>query len=307
MQVHQFPSTLLRISRTCSPSYPRFCAFTVSRLKRTITSTPRPHATHRDAVPSSLLSQALDQKQKATRRNDSVGPFTLGMVQPSMGDDVKVKKWSQLSAGGKGESIIHCSYSFNPTRKHCCLLPAVMRTTARTTNFTVILLGAGLTAVLVYALTSELFARNSPTVLYGEACERIKASPKVPVLHIAIASLSYLPCFGVCRRIRSHGTCNHRFLFTTLRQPVRAHAIGIVTSHHSLQSTRSVGNISCSTFTSEEAGMARCPPSQRRNRTSHGPRASSRGCRSLHGMMPSTGLRRNTTTRLSGASVRFTT
>jgi hypothetical protein len=53
-----------------------------------------------------------------------------------------------------------------------------MRTTARTTNFTVILLGAGLSAVLIYALTSELFSKNSPTVLYGEACERIKASPK---------------------------------------------------------------------------------------------------------------------------------
>ncbi|KAI0274786.1 TIM21-domain-containing protein [Gloeopeniophorella convolvens] len=54
-----------------------------------------------------------------------------------------------------------------------------MRATARTTNLTVILFGAGLTAVLAYALTSELFSRNSPTVLYNEACERIKASPRV--------------------------------------------------------------------------------------------------------------------------------
>jgi len=54
-----------------------------------------------------------------------------------------------------------------------------MRTTARTTNFTVILLGAGLSALLVYALTSELFSKNSPTVLYGEACDKIKASPQV--------------------------------------------------------------------------------------------------------------------------------
>lgn len=55
----------------------------------------------------------------------------------------------------------------------------VMRTTARTTNLTVILLGAGLSALLIYSLTSELFSKNSPTVLYGDACERIKASPKV--------------------------------------------------------------------------------------------------------------------------------
>ena len=55
----------------------------------------------------------------------------------------------------------------------------MLRTTARTTNFSVILIGAGLSAVLVYALASELFAKNSPTVLYGDACERIKTSPLV--------------------------------------------------------------------------------------------------------------------------------
>ena len=55
----------------------------------------------------------------------------------------------------------------------------VTRTAARTTNLTVILLGAGLSVVLIYALTSELFSKNSPTVLYGDACERIKASPAV--------------------------------------------------------------------------------------------------------------------------------
>ncbi|KAG6866849.1 hypothetical protein C0991_008785 [Blastosporella zonata] len=54
-----------------------------------------------------------------------------------------------------------------------------MRTTARTTNLTVILLGAGLFALLGYSLTTELFSKNSPTVLYGDACERIKASAKV--------------------------------------------------------------------------------------------------------------------------------
>jgi hypothetical protein len=53
------------------------------------------------------------------------------------------------------------------------------RATARTTNLTVILFGAGLTTVLIYALTSELFSKNSPTVLYNEACERIKSSPRV--------------------------------------------------------------------------------------------------------------------------------
>ena len=55
----------------------------------------------------------------------------------------------------------------------------VMRTTARTTNLAVILAGAGLSIVLIYALTSELFSRNSPTVLYNKACELIKSSPQV--------------------------------------------------------------------------------------------------------------------------------
>ncbi|KIJ68678.1 hypothetical protein HYDPIDRAFT_173342 [Hydnomerulius pinastri MD-312] len=89
-------------------------------------------------------------------REDSVGPFQLGISQGSLKRGEKVKKWSELSTGGK-----------------------VIRTTQRTTNLTVILLGAGLSAVLVYALTSELFSKNSPTVLYSDACERIKASPRV--------------------------------------------------------------------------------------------------------------------------------
>jgi import inner membrane translocase subunit TIM21 len=40
----------------------------------------------------------------------------------------------------------------------------------------VILIGAGLSAVLVYALATELFAKNSPTVIYGESCDRIRSS-----------------------------------------------------------------------------------------------------------------------------------
>jgi len=55
----------------------------------------------------------------------------------------------------------------------------VIRTTQRTSNLAVILLGAGLSAVLIYALTSELFSRNSPTVLFNDACDRINASPRV--------------------------------------------------------------------------------------------------------------------------------
>ncbi|RPD63224.1 hypothetical protein L227DRAFT_592146 [Lentinus tigrinus ALCF2SS1-6] len=105
---------------------------------------------------ASLLSSALDQKQRAARREDSAGPFTLGITPPRPDEVKPEKKWSELSVGGK-----------------------VVRTTARTTNLVVILAGAGLSIVLIYALTSELFSRNSPTVLYNKACELIKASPQV--------------------------------------------------------------------------------------------------------------------------------
>ncbi|KAF9459428.1 TIM21-domain-containing protein [Collybia nuda] len=116
----------------------------------------RRYATHRDGESSSLLSQSLDTKQRPIPRGDSVGPFQLGLAQSSLRKGEKLQSWSQLSTSGK-----------------------VLRTTARTTNLTVILLGAGLSALLIYSLTSELFSKNSPTVLYGDACERIKASPKV--------------------------------------------------------------------------------------------------------------------------------
>ncbi len=67
----------------------------------------------------------------------------------------------------------------------------MIRTTARVTNFTVILFGASLSMVLAWALATELFARNSPTVLYGDACEKVKASPDVSEIWVS----------DYCRRI----------------------------------------------------------------------------------------------------------
>ena len=141
----------------------------------------RHFATHRDTptyaqpgvTSSSLLSQALDQRQRGARREDSVGPFQLGLSQPSFGEGT-TRKWSELSPKGKGQSLNFVSVSWEFSN-----VISAMRATARTTNLTVILFGAGLTTVLVYALTSELFSRNSPTVLYNEACERIKVSSRV--------------------------------------------------------------------------------------------------------------------------------
>ncbi|KAF4623509.1 hypothetical protein D9613_001666 [Agrocybe pediades] len=120
----------------------------------------RRYATHRNSMDfgekSQLLSESLDTRQRADPKHDNVGPFQLGLSPSALRNGEKVKKWSELSTGGK-----------------------VVRTTARTTNLGVILLGAGLSALLLYSLTSELFSKNSPTVLYGDACERIKQSNRV--------------------------------------------------------------------------------------------------------------------------------
>lgn len=83
---------------------------------------------------------------------EAVGPFQLGVDR----NGVKPKKWSDLSAGGK-----------------------VLRGTARTSNLTVILVGGAFSCILAYALATELFAKNSPTKLYDDACERIKKSEAV--------------------------------------------------------------------------------------------------------------------------------
>ncbi|KAF9519813.1 hypothetical protein BS47DRAFT_1481719 [Hydnum rufescens UP504] len=124
---------------------------------------PRYYATHRD-TPSSLLAQQLGRTSGSPNNlggtgssGDSVGPFPLGVQPLNLGRTrEKVTPWNELTPSGK-----------------------VLRTTARATNFTVILLGAGLSTVLVYALATELFAKNSPTVLYGDACDRIRASSAV--------------------------------------------------------------------------------------------------------------------------------
>ena len=72
----------------------------------------RRYATHQDPLPSSLLTSALDQKQRGSQRDESVGPFQLG-VQPSFRHGEKVKKWSELSPGGKGMIEFVCLPMYN--------------------------------------------------------------------------------------------------------------------------------------------------------------------------------------------------
>ncbi|KAI0359102.1 hypothetical protein OH77DRAFT_1473742 [Trametes cingulata] len=159
MNLPRTQSLLHRALRVCaSNSCPSRIVF-VQRTYATHTQNVRPNSEFVSGgkpTSASLLSSALDQQQRAARRDDTAGPFQLGMTLPRPDEVPPEKKWSELSMGGK-----------------------VMRTTARTTNLAVILAGAGLSIVLIYALTSELFSRNSPTVLYNKACDLIKASPQV--------------------------------------------------------------------------------------------------------------------------------
>lgn len=53
------------------------------------------------------------------------------------------------------------------------------RTTRQTGNLTVILVGGGLFVILAFALTTELFAKNSPSVLYSQAVDMIRDSNAV--------------------------------------------------------------------------------------------------------------------------------
>ncbi|KIO18179.1 hypothetical protein M407DRAFT_84219 [Tulasnella calospora MUT 4182] len=124
-------------------------------------------ATHRESPASSLLSQfpnshggGSPSSSSNTRSGfaggaDTLGPFPLGIRNPNDAKG-KQKSWRELSTSGK-----------------------VARGTARTTNLTVILIGGAFTCVLAYALATELFAKNSPTRLYDDACQKLNASPEV--------------------------------------------------------------------------------------------------------------------------------
>ncbi|KAH8835428.1 TIM21-domain-containing protein [Flagelloscypha sp. PMI_526] len=139
------PSTLSvsQFSRNLCRS-PRFLPSSLAR---------RQYATQHVNRDSSLrLGHVLDQRSQGT---DHVGPFPLGM-SPSYGSPKPPPKWKDLNTKGK-----------------------VFRSTVNTTNFIVILVGASLCCVLFYSLTSELFSPNSPTVLYGDACDRLEGSSRV--------------------------------------------------------------------------------------------------------------------------------
>ncbi|KAF9073790.1 TIM21-domain-containing protein [Rhodocollybia butyracea] len=148
----------------------------------------RKYATHRDPLHPSTLSQSLDTRQYPLRPEQKVGPFEMGMNESPFAQE-QPKKWKDLSGMGK-----------------------IKRTTARTTNLAVIVFGAGLTAVLLYAVSSELFSKNSPTTLYSDACERIKRSPQVAKYLRSPLSFHTTRLSGERPRGRQHQVTSQIFL-----------------------------------------------------------------------------------------------
>lgn len=75
-------------------------------LNRTCIPWPPPskrYSTRRSALDPSLLSLDTKRAPRSTGR-ETVGPFQLGVSQSQYGEE-RVKKWSELSAAGKGTSL----------------------------------------------------------------------------------------------------------------------------------------------------------------------------------------------------------
>lgn len=109
------------------------------------------------------MLRTATQQEKARQEQASLGLAGVALAQGATSDSRAAsrwtgegKKWSDISAGQK-----------------------VARATVNTSRFFFISAGAALTFVIAYALSSELFATNSPTVIYGEACKLIEKSDKV--------------------------------------------------------------------------------------------------------------------------------
>lgn len=132
------------------------------------TSAPlrRQYATHRDrAHPSSAPSSSSSSRaggstihgsttRSAFEGAETVGPFPLGVGSSGRGGIWR--PWKELGVGGK-----------------------LGRTVKQSANLGIILLGGGLFVVLTLSLTTELFASNSPGVLYSGAVDKIRASDAV--------------------------------------------------------------------------------------------------------------------------------
>ncbi|KAL7419596.1 hypothetical protein Q5752_005508 [Cryptotrichosporon argae] len=137
---------------------PRACASSITALQSIARPQPaltaravcrRAYATHPSRPDIHVEAEARRATQETAR--ESVGPFPLGVG--ASGRAKPWKSWKELGFGGK-----------------------VARTTRQTGNLSVILVGGGLFLILTFALTTELFAKNSPSVLYSQCVDLVRSS-----------------------------------------------------------------------------------------------------------------------------------
>jgi hypothetical protein len=150
----------------------------------------RSYATHKEAPrkngPSASATAAQEAyvygtttgpRVKSTfEGTERVGPFPLGVG--SSGRDQTWKSWRELTLGGKREYI-----PLNGWHGQVADMGVVGRTVRQSGNLGIILFGSGLLIVLTLSLTTELFATNSPGVLYSQAVDKIRKSNAVSSRH----------------------------------------------------------------------------------------------------------------------------
>ena len=167
MRAHQVIAILAHAPAHC-PKHPGRLAHFPLLVSR------RQYATHQDRKPNPASSPAGSgnvygqTSRSAFEGSETVGPFPLGVG--SSGRSQVWKPWKELGVGGKRESPGACQRSE---------LMQVGRTVKQSANLGIILLGGGLFVVLTLSLTTELFAKNSPSVLYSQAVDLIRSSDAV--------------------------------------------------------------------------------------------------------------------------------
>ncbi|WRT65698.1 uncharacterized protein IL334_002644 [Kwoniella shivajii] len=109
------------------------------------------HPTSTSEATSELLRNGGSARRATEGGPETVGPFPLGVG--ASGRRKAWRPWGELGIGGK-----------------------LVRSTQQTGNLAVILVGGTLFVILTLALTTELFAKNSPSVLYSQAVDMIRDS-----------------------------------------------------------------------------------------------------------------------------------
>ena len=146
----------------------------LSNARRTLaTKAPPP-----PVDPHPFISQINNSSGRGT--TTGAGPFPIGSIGGNLDRDAQVKaagrKWQQLKTSEKGHFLLSL-----PARLHSLtrLHDVVGVAFTQSTSLLVVAFGAGLAGLVIYATGTELFATNSPTRIFEDCVERVKANPEV--------------------------------------------------------------------------------------------------------------------------------